>query len=595
MQHYLKEMLAEALDRLQQQGKLPAEIAAPLQIERTRDKQHGDFACNIALLLAKTTQSKPRELAENIVAHLSPSEWVQKVMVAGPGFINFFIADKAYYQVIAEILAKGHAYGRSTLGVGQRVHMEYVSANPNGPLHVGHGRGAAYGATVANLLEAAGFNVHREYYVNDAGRQMHILAVSVWLRYLEELGEHLPFPSNSYKGDYVREIAHQLKAEVKNRLHRPLDIIFNDLPPDATEKTGEGDADIYIDALIVRTKKLLGEADYQKVFDQGLQAVLADIHEDLAEFGVSFEKWFSEKQLETNGALMRDIERLRQAGCLYEKEGALWFAATQFGDEKDRVVVRKNGQTTYFASDIAYHLNKFERGFDRVIDIMGADHHGYAPRIHAFLTALGMPTDKFIVLLVQFAVLYRGKEKIQMSTRSGSFVTLRELRKEVGNDAARFFYIMRKPEQHLDFDLELAKSQSNDNPVYYIQYAHARICSVMQQLTARHLAWNQEEGLAHLALLTTPQEKDLLRFLARYPETLETAALYYEPHLLAHYLHELAGYFHTYYNASPFLVEENALRNARLCLIMATRQVIANGLKLLGLATPENMTRQSDA
>ncbi|MGB6976025.1 MAG: arginine--tRNA ligase [Gammaproteobacteria bacterium] len=594
MQRYLKEMLAEALNRLQQQGKLSAEIAVPLQVERTRDKQHGDFACNIALLLAKATQSKPRELAESIVAQLPPSDWIQKVTVAGPGFINFFIADKAYYQVISEILTKGHDYGRSAVGAGQRVNMEYVSANPNGPLHVGHGRGAAYGATVANLLEAVGFTVHREYYVNDAGRQMHILAVSVWLRYLEELGETLPFPSNSYKGDYVREIARQLKVAVGDRLRQPLNAIFSNLPPDTTE-SNEEDGDAYIDALIVRAKKLLGEADYQKVFDQGLQTVLADIREDLAEFGVAFQEWFSESQLVTNGTLRRDIDRLRQAGYLYEKEGALWFAAMQFGDEKDRVVVRKNGQSTYFASDIAYHLNKFERGFDRVIDIMGADHHGYAPRINAFLKALGMPTDKFIVLLVQFASLYRGKEKVQMSTRSGSFVTLRELRKEVGNDAARFFYIMRKPEQHLDFDLELAKSQSNDNPVYYIQYAYARICSVMQQLAVRQLTWDQQQGLAHLSLLDTEQEQDLLRFLARYPEIIETAALDYEPHLLAHYLQELAYHFHTYYNASPFLVEENALRNARLCLVIATRQVIANGLQLLGLSAPENMTRQSDA
>jgi arginyl-tRNA synthetase len=593
MQRYLKDILTTALTRLQQQGKLPAEITAPLQIERTRDKQHGDFACNIALLLAKTIHAKPRELAENIVAQLPPSEWVQQVTVAGPGFINFFITDKAYYQVIQDILAKGSDYGRSAIGAGQRVHLEFVSANPNGPLHVGHGRGAAYGATVANLLEAVGFTVYREYYVNDAGRQMHILAVSVWLRYLEALGETLPFPSNSYKGDYVREIARQLKIAVGDSLKQPLITIFSDLPADATEN-GDGDGDLYIDALIVRTKKLLGEVNYQKVFDHGLKNVLADIREDLTEFGVTYQQWFSENQLLTDGSLLRDIEKLRQAGYIYEKEGAVWFTATQFGDEKDRVIIRKNGQPTYFASDIAYHLSKFERGFDHIIDIMGSDHHGYAPRIKALLKALGLPGDKLTVLLVQFAVLYRGKEKVPMSTRSGSFVTLRELRQEVGNDAARFFYILRKPEQHLDFDLELAKSQSNDNPVYYIQYAHARICSVMQQLAVRQLSWDQNVGLENLSLLTIAQEQDLLRFLARYPDIITAAALDYEPHVLAHYLQELAYHLHIFYNAAAFLVEDQALRNARLCLAIATRQIIANGLQLLGLSAPEHMKRKSD-
>lgn len=588
MKQQISTMLLTAIQQLQQQGVIAVANIPPIEIETTRDPQHGDFACNIAMLLAKPTGMKPRELAEKIVAQLPAAMEIKQITVAGPGFINFFMTDAAFQQVIGEILQLGKSYGRNDLGKEETVHIEFVSANPTGPLHVGHGRGAAYGATVANLLEAVGFRVHREYYVNDAGRQMDILATSIWLRYLEELGEQLVFPSNGYKGEYVIAIAKELKTQVGDAMLRPASEVMANLPPDAAAN-GTGDKEAHIDALIVKAKTLLGQQSYRQVFALGLDSILEDIRQDLAEFGVEYQAWFHESTLVTDGALKRSIEQLRAGGHLYEQDGALWFRATEFGDEKDRVVIRENGQPTYFAADIAYHLSKYERGFSRIIDIFGADHHGYAPRIKAFLRALGLPIDRLSVLLVQFAILYRGKEKVQMSTRGGTFVTLRELREEVGKDAARFFYIMRRPEQHLDFDLELAKSQSSDNPVYYIQYAHARVCSVFRQLAAKQWQWDQTNAMANLNLLTTDYEQALLRCLLQYPEILATAALEYQPHSLAHYLQELANYFHTYYNALPFLVEDANLRDARLALITAVRTVIANGLELLGVSAPEVM------
>jgi arginyl-tRNA synthetase len=464
--------------------------------------------------------------------------------------------------------------------------VEFVSANTTGPLHVGHGRGAAYGAAVANLLEAAGFGVHREYYVNDAGRQMDILAASVWLRYLEALGESFAFPINGYKGGYVRDIAASLRQIHGDKLHRPAAEVMAGLPAD--EPAG-GDKEEHIDAIIERAKILLGAADYRTVFDAGLNLVLSDIREDLQEFGVTYDEWYSERSLTESGAVTRALERLKTSGHAYEQNGALWFRATDFGDEKDRVLVRDNGQTTYFASDIAYHMDKLERGFERVIDVWGADHHGYVPRVKAALQAMGDDPTKLDVLLVQFAILYKGGERMQMSTRSGEFVTLRELRGEVGNDAARFFYVTRKCEQHMDFDLDLAKSQSADNPVYYIQYAHARVCSVLRQLDEKGLHRDVQRGNDHLHLLHEEHEQKLMVSLSRYPEVVEAAALNHEPHLIAHYLRELAYEFHTYYNSHQFLVETDALRDARLNLILATRQVIRNGLALLGVSAPESM------
>ncbi|MEO1887410.1 MAG: arginine--tRNA ligase, partial [Methyloprofundus sp.] len=438
----------------------------------------------------------------------------------------------------------------------------------------------------ADLLAAVGFEVEREYYVNDAGRQMDILAASVWLRYLEECGEVLTFPSNGYRGDYVREIAANLHRESNNEYRHPIALVFEEIPAD--EPQG-GDKDIHIDALIERAKILLGDKQYRNVFQAGLNEILADIRHDLSEFGIDYQQWFSERQLMDDGSIDEALKRLGETGYLYEKEGATWFASSRLGDEKDRVVVRENGQSTYFASDIAYHMNKLDRGFEQIINIWGADHHGYIPRVTAAMQALGADTEKLKVLLVQFAVLYRGGEQVQMSTRSGSFVTLRQLRNEVGQDAARFFYVMRKSEQHMDFDLKLATSKTNENPVFYVQYAHARICSVLNQLAEKGLQRDIQAGEDSLDKLTAEQEIALVSSLTRYPEVLERAAVQYEPHLLVNYLRELAAEFHSYYNAHQFIVDDAALRNARLNLIYSVKQVLANGLNLLRIGTPEVM------
>lgn len=565
---------------------LPADHGVAIQLTRGRDRSHGDFSTNLAMQLARPMRARPSDVARHVVDALPASDQVERVEIAGPGFINVFLSLSSRNSVVSRILEAGTGYGRSRIGEGSTVQVEFVSANPTGPLHVGHGRGAAYGAAVADLLEAVGFTVHREYYVNDAGRQMDILATSVWLRYLEQCGVSFPFPSNGYRGDYVRDISASLHAEHGDGWAVGADELLADLPPD--EPQG-GDREIYIDAMVSRARTLLGENRYEYVFQLGLNAILDDIREDLAEFGVHYQTWYSERSLAQKGAVNRALEILRHEGHVYEKDGALWFRSTDFGDEKDRVVQRENGQTTYFASDIAYHMEKFERGYDRVIDVWGADHHGYVPRVKAALKALGRDETRLDVLLVQFAILYRGTERVQMSTRSGSFVTLRELREEVGNDAARFFYVMRRCEQHLDFDLDLAKSQSADNPVYYIQYAHARVCSVLRQMAGKGLSHDAARGCANLHRLVETHEIDLLNSLGRYAEVVEAAALAEEPHQLANFLRELANDFHTYYNAHQFLVEDAELRDARLSLIQAVRQVMANGVALLGVSAPEEM------
>ncbi|MCB1876736.1 MAG: arginine--tRNA ligase [Chromatiales bacterium] len=586
MKKRIESLLRTAIDQLVTSGKLPADLQADVMVERARDRRHGDFASNLAMTLAKPARRNPRELAQWLIEAMPEATDLAKVEIAGPGFINFTLDDAAYLALVPEILAKGEQWGSSDQGDARKVQVEFVSANPTGPLHVGHGRGAAYGATVANLLEAVGYDVFREYYVNDAGRQMDILATSVWLRYLELAGEEFAFPSNGYKGDYVWDIAATVHREHGDNYRSPASELFKGVPADAPDG---GDKEEHIDALIQRCKTLLGDNRYRYVFEAGLNTILDDIRDDLAQFGVTYQNWYSERSLVDRGLVNQAVDRLRAAGHLYEKEGAWWFRSTSFGDEKDRVVVRDNGQATYFASDIAYHMEKLERGFERVIDIWGADHHGYVPRVKAALTALGDHADRLDVLLVQFAILYRGGERAQMSTRSGEFVTLRELRKEVGNDAARFFYVMRKCEQHMDFDLDLAKSQSADNPVYYVQYAHARVASVLRQLTEKGLVADPARGESSLHLLVQPHEKALLVSLSRYPEVLETAALQHEPHLLAAYLRELANDFHTGYNANRVLVEDEALRDARLLLARATAQVIRNGLGLLGVSAPESM------
>lgn len=586
MKQELEQILQDTIRNLQNKGDLPRDLPIHYQLERPRESQHGDFSSNIALSLAKSMQCKPRELAEKIVAALPASEYIKQVVIAGPGFINFYLTPEAWQQIVHEILIAKDTFGRSQVGAGEKIHIEFVSSNPTGPLHVGHGRGAAYGAAVASLLQAVGFNVHSEYYVNDGGRQMDILATSVWLRYLQVCGATFTFPSNGYRGDYIMAIANELVQRHAKTLYHTVTEVYQDIPPD--EDAG-GDKELHIDALIAKTKKLLGTELYGQVFDLTLDTILTDIREDLAAFGVHFQQWFSERSLLQSGAVESTIKKLKDSNHVYERDGALWFNSTAFGDDKDRVLIRENGQPTYFAVDAAYRQNIYERGFNKLINVLGADHHGYVPRIRAVIAAQGYDVEKLKVLIVQFAILYRGSEKVQMSTRSGSFVTLRELREEVGSDAARFFYVLRKCEQHMDFDLDLAKSQSNDNPVYYVQYAHARICSVLRQLAEKKLNWNQELGLQQLVRLTESHELILLRELNRYPETLEFAALQYEPHLLAHYLRDLAAAFHTYYNAHTFLVDDAELRNARIALVVATRVVLANGLKLLGVSAPELM------
>lgn len=565
---------------------LKLEVQQPkINVGFTKDKSHGDFSANIAMMLAKQVGMNPRELAQKIIDALPQDDMIAKAEIAGPGFINFFLSTDAAFAVVKTILEQKERFGLSDYGKGKKVLVEFVSANPTGPLHVGHGRGAAYGATISDLLAAVGYDVHREYYVNDAGRQMHILAASVWLRYCELLGEQFTFPSNAYKGEYVKDIAKKLQDQKGKALLRSAAEIFADIPAD--EPQG-GDKEKHIDALVQRAKALLGE-DYDFVYELGKDDILTDIKEDLSEFGVNFQEWFSERSLEASGAFDEAVKQLTKANALYEKEGATWFKATDYGDEKDRVIIKENGEKTYFANDIPYHLNKYSRGYDYVIDVLGADHHGYAPRIKAMLSALDYDANSFAVLLVQFAILYRGGEKIQMSTRSGSFVTLRELREEVGNDAARFFYVMRKNEQHLDFDLDVAKSQSNDNPMYYIQYAHARICSVFNQLSEKGWQHDQAAGAEHLALLTEPHEQALIDQLNKYAHIVLTSAINYEPHLLVNYLRELANAFHSYYNAQQFLIIDDNLRNSRLNLILATRYVLAGGLVLLGVTAPEKM------
>ncbi|OYV21772.1 MAG: arginyl-tRNA synthetase [Methylococcaceae bacterium NSP1-1] len=586
MKQQIEELILQAVETLKAEGILDLEITPHITIERTRDAQHGDFASNLALMLAKPAKANPRQLAIKIIAALPQHETIMKVELAGPGFINFFINPSSQYQIIKQIHAEGREFGLSNIGAGKKVQVEFVSANPTGPLHVGHGRGAAYGSVVADLLKAVGFDVHREYYVNDAGRQMDILATSIWLRYLEECGELVHFPSNGYRGDYVREIAWDIHKSANNEYRRPIGLVLENLPAD--EPQG-GDKEAHIDALIDRTKTLLGPSLYRDFFQSGLNNILDDIKVDLKEFGVDYQQWFSERLLMDNGSVGKALERLSVGGHLYEQDGATWFASSKLGDEKDRVVVRENGQFTYFASDIAYHMNKLDRGFDQIINIWGADHHGYIPRVRAAIQALGADESKLKVLLVQFAVLYRGDERVQMSTRSGEFVTLRQLRNEVGKDAARFFYVMRRSEQHMDFDLKLATSKSNENPVFYVQYAYARVCSVLRQLDEKGWERNLILGMESLAKLTEEHEILLLGTLARYPEVLERAALQYEPHQLVHYLRDLAHEFHTYYNAHQFLVEDASIRDARLNLVCAVKQVLANGLGLLNINAPEAM------
>jgi arginyl-tRNA synthetase len=553
-------------------------VLLPIVLERPKSSQHGDYASNLAMQLAKPMKRNPRDIAQALISAMPPSPLLHKVEIAGAGFVNLYLKPAAKQGVVQEVLENAHAFGRLRIGRAKRVQVEFVSANPTGPLHVGHGRGAAYGASLSNLLEAAGYSVVREYYVNDAGRQMDILALSVWLRYLELAGVRLPFPPNAYQGDYVLEMARLLHAKDELRYVRAAEAILKEVPsPDA-------DPEAHLDRLIVNAKDLL-RADYPSLHEFVLTEQLSDCRSDLLEFGVTFDAWFSERSLFDSGLVERATRRLDENGHLYVKDGAKWFRSTDFGDEKDRVVQRENGQYTYFASDIAYHINKYERAFDRMINVWGADHHGYILRLKGALNALALDSDRLTIALVQFAVLYRDGRKASMSTRAGEFVTLRELRNEVGNDAARFFYVLRKSDQHLDFDLDLAKAQSNDNPVYYIQYAHARVCSVMEQ-------WGGNPAQlvnADLTPLVEEQELQLLQTLLDYPEQIQSAAHELAPHLVAFYLRDLAAGFHSYYNGTRLLVEDGRVKEARLALAAAVRQVLRNGLEILGVGAPDKM------
>lgn len=556
----------------------PGVQGAAIVIERPKQALHGDYSCNSALQLAKTMKRSPREIAAALIAALPASPYVAKAEIAGAGFINVFLKPEVKRAVLPHILALGAEYGRSHAGQRKKIQVEFVSANPTGPLHVGHGRGAAFGASLANVLAATGFEVQREFYVNDAGRQMDILVLSTWLRYLEQGGTRLAFPANAYQGNYVRHMAQQIRIAHGGRYMREVSALFHDAPDN------EREPEACLDALIAGAKSLLGE-DYAYIHDFALAEQLGDCRHDLIEFGVSYDHWFSERSLYDSGLVERTVARLEASGHVYVQDGAKWFRSSRFGDEKDRVVQRENGQYTYFASDIAYHLNKFERGFDLVIDVWGADHHGYIPRVKGALEALGLDPARLTVALVQFAVLYRGGKKVSMSTRAGDFVTLRELRQEVGNDAARFFYVLRKSDQHLDFDLDLAKSQTADNPVYYVQYAHARVCSVHEQ-------WNGDEAELRAAdptPLTLDAEMSLLSRLIEYPEVVANAARELSPHFVAFYLRELAAEFHGYYNATRILVPELPIRLARLALVTAVGQVLRTGLALLGVSAAEKM------
>ncbi len=588
--------LDHAVQSLQAEGVLPTDWNNTSNLTRTKDRSHGDFASNIAMIASKAAGMKPRDLAEKILANLPEVADISKAEIAGPGFINFFLNADQRFAVLDQIQAQKDQFGRTQANAEKRVQVEFVSANPTSSLHVGHGRGAAYGMTVANLLEATGAKVDREYYVNDAGRQMDILATSTYLRYLELTGQQLVFPKNAYQGDYVKEIAQSIIDKDGDAYVRPVADIYKDVPEDvqyAAELDSEGnkvvvsgDKEKHIDGLIHNSQNHLA-AGYRVFHQAALKAILDDIKDDLGEFGVTFNQWFSEATLTEK--IDEALQMLDQRGFLYEKDGNIWFKSTDFGDEKDRVVKRRNGQTTYFASDIAYHLNKLQRGYTDIIDIWGSDHHGYIARVKAAIDALGYDSKKLTVLLVQFVSLWRGGEMVQMSSRSGQFVTLRDLRKEVGNDAARFYYVMRKSEQHIDFDLDLAVSQSKDNAVYYIQYAHARICRMLEKAAATDVQFSAEAARQFAAKLELEAETEVLAKLAAYPEIVVRAANSYEPHQVGNYLKELAALFHGWYNENKVLGDNAELTQARLLLSVNVQQVLRNGLELLGVSAPESM------
>ena len=549
----IRDLITASAERARESGELTFEALPAFEVEATKHAEHGDLATNLALVLAKQAKMPPRKVAEVINKNLeNPANIFWRREIAGPGFINFFMADAYWYRVISEIHRLGPAYGNSDMGAGVKVQVEFVSANPTGPLHIGHGRGAALGDALANLLAATGHTVEREYYINDVGNQILTLGKSLYFRLRELSGEAVEFPADGYQGDYMKDLARDYLAQ-------------GGAPP-PPEPHGD---------TLLALGRYAGDV------------ILAGIKHDLDDFGVSFDTWFSETELYRQHLVDQGFTRLKEQGYLYEQDGALWFKATEFGDEKDRVVRRSNGATTYFASDVAYHLHKFRRGFDRVVDIWGADHHGYVPRLQAAVQALGF-TGRLQVILVQLVSLLRQGEPVAMTTRGGTFVTLREVMDEVGKDAARFIFLTRRPDAQLEFDLEVAKQQSSDNPVYYVQYAHARLASVFRQAAAQGIEV-QEIDPARFPRLTLPEELTILKMLANYPELVEGAARNLEPHRITYFLTELAAQLHSYYYKHRFISDDVELTQARFWLVSSVKTVLAHGLGILGVEAPETM------
>ena len=549
-------MLNDAVNGCIEKRIIDAETISAIEVEIPKDTTHGDYASNVAMVLSSRVGKKlpPRKIAGVLIEHIDDRDNIlEKVEIAGPGFINFFIRENVWATLLKEIEEREDDYGTSGLGNGKKILVEFVSANPTGPLHIGHGRGAVVGDVLANILSASGYSVFREYYINDQGNQMNNLGISVLARYLELLGETVEFPEAGYRGDYIRDLAGKMM---------------------------ERDGDIH--------GKRDREAAIQDFTEYAAGAILDEIKEDLRAFGVVFESYFSEKDLYKDGGVTGLLAELEAKGFIYHDGETLWFKTTDFGDEKDRVVIRKNGEPTYFAADIAYHRNKYERGFDSLIDIWGADHHGYIPRMLASIQALGYEKDSLKIILVQLVSLLREGKPVAMSTRAGEFVTLREVVDEVGRDAARYNFLMRRSDSHLDFDLDLAKKQSNENPVYYVQYAHARICSILRFGEERGYAI-PAYGEADLSLLNLPEEIQLVKVITRFPELIEGAALSLEPHRLTFYLNDLASIFHSYYNKYKVISDDEKLSLARLFLVKSIRTVVNNALRLLGVTAPEKM------
>ena len=580
MKDNIKKTLSEILEDLYSQVE-PEIKNLKISIQDNKEKEHGDLATNIAMVLAKPLKKNPKEIAEEIKQNFVLDEKIIKIEVAGPGFLNFFLSKDSHGEILEQIQKENKDFGKS--GSKQsKVLIEYVSSNPTGPLHVGHGRGAVFGSVLSSLLEEAGFEVDQEYYVNDFGRQMNILATSVWIRYCQLFSSEIKMMQQGYQGDYLIPIAKKLKDEKSDSLFKIEESLIEKL-------NSEDQDDEFTDQLVESLRVILKE-EFQYIREFALSEILHLIKADLEQCGVHHNAWFSESSLygndgSTDSKVDVSIEELKSRGFIYEEGGAIWFKSSSLGDDKDRVLRRGNGEYTYFASDVAYHLDKYDRGYDRVINVWGSDHHGYLPRVRAAMDACDRDINKLEVIFIQFANLVKGGKKVSMSTRSGDFITLNELMNEVTTEAARFFYINRKADQHLEFDLDLAKEQSKDNPLYYIQYAHARICSVLRK------AENEFEDFdsVELALLGSEKEIEILKLLRQYPQLIERAAKAGEPHLLCYFLRDLSGVFHSYYNSEKFLIEDKELMTSRLFLLKGVKQVIANGLRVLGIKAPEEM------